>query len=652
MVITSLLFSVIIRLLLPFILIFIDLILFKPKMRVGKFKKKIYLFIDILGLFVYLILICFITSLNSTVSDTTEDLGKYALVVLQASGYDLPVSIELENDVGFNYTKDDLTSIGAIDINQVDFSKVNLSTNDFQAGSNLVRYQLYLITKEICDRPEISITQSELLGILYTEDFDEIKNATDLINAKWPGTNNSSNCGGPFQISDTLLYDEDENHPEAVRAYVSKLENPLLLDDQRAMTRLQAKQYTERFKFNPTNRPDKFYFSDAAYTAAYRLSKNAEGYHYGRTPSNIFGQFKDAFNLIDNLSLSSDNKFLIKYVTAMQNYSGLIIDCCLGWNLDLYINILKTKGSLNYKWQEAYNKRNLNKELFNDTNKVSQNDGSLVSTLIPSSQFNLTSYVDEWNKYYRGTNHFPTHIYPFISLNGGEWIYQGLKTFVQQLSTKSEFNIDNSLINNTQFSLTKDKDGSIYTNHISSNLIGECTGNVPSGNYQLFQKSGVSWLCPLPLSTYTITSLAQDERTLEGKTSSHNGTDLALLGYSDGGYGYPVVSTRDGIVVSCMFNSSTSEYGENAGGGLFVKIQHDDGTLAIYMHLSRTIVAKGQQVKAGEKIGEVGNTGYCVPGPTAEHPYYGTHLHFELRNSSNQSTAELRQLSNDICKVN
>ena len=45
---------------------------------------------------------------------------------------------------------------------------------------------------------------------------------------------------------------------------------------------------------------------------------------------------------------------------------------------------------------------------------------------------------------------------------------------------------------------------------------------------------------------------------------------------------------------------------------------------------SRTVVA-GQQVKQGQVIGTVGNTGNCLPRPTPTAPLRGTHLHFEVR---------------------
>ena len=61
-------------------------------------------------------------------------------------------------------------------------------------------------------------------------------------------------------------------------------------------------------------------------------------------------------------------------------------------------------------------------------------------------------------------------------------------------------------------------------------------------------------------------------------------------------------------------------------------IDHHDGTATLYAHMkagSRTVKA-GQEVKQGQVIGYVGNTGNCQPRPTPSNPYAGTHLHFSV----------------------
>ena len=85
----------------------------------------------------------------------------------------------------------------------------------------------------------------------------------------------------------------------------------------------------------------------------------------------------------------------------------------------------------------------------------------------------------------------------------------------------------------------------------------------------------------------------------------HTGIDLA------GPYGSPVLAVTAGTVI---------EADQESGYGNIVKIQHADGVVTVYAHLSRIIVAGGH-VDAGQEIAEEGDTGHST----------GPHLHFEVR---------------------
>lgn len=73
----------------------------------------------------------------------------------------------------------------------------------------------------------------------------------------------------------------------------------------------------------------------------------------------------------------------------------------------------------------------------------------------------------------------------------------------------------------------------------------------------------------------------------------------------------PIVATRGGKVSLATYNNSA---------GYYVKVDHGDGFVSIYMHMTRYIVSKGDTVDAGQVIGYVGSTGTST----------GNHLHFGI----------------------
>ncbi|MBN1794621.1 MAG: M23 family metallopeptidase [Candidatus Omnitrophica bacterium] len=89
----------------------------------------------------------------------------------------------------------------------------------------------------------------------------------------------------------------------------------------------------------------------------------------------------------------------------------------------------------------------------------------------------------------------------------------------------------------------------------------------------------------------------------------HRGIDLAAA------VGTPVRAVWSGRVIKAM---DEGKYGEH------VRIQHANGLVSIYAHLSRMHVATGRRVRQGAVIGEVGKTG------NAAYDTMVSHLHFEL----------------------
>ncbi len=87
---------------------------------------------------------------------------------------------------------------------------------------------------------------------------------------------------------------------------------------------------------------------------------------------------------------------------------------------------------------------------------------------------------------------------------------------------------------------------------------------------------------------------------------THTGIDLA------GAAGSQVVAADGGKVIFA---------GWSGGYGKLIKIQHDNGYITYYAHLSSINVSVGQKVAKKEFIGRVGSTGNST----------GPHLHFEIR---------------------
>lgn len=98
-----------------------------------------------------------------------------------------------------------------------------------------------------------------------------------------------------------------------------------------------------------------------------------------------------------------------------------------------------------------------------------------------------------------------------------------------------------------------------------------------------------------------------------GEKITHTGIDMVAKN------GETVMSAEDGIVTFADYN---------AQDGNAIEIMHENKATneiiyTYYAHLSKIEVKEGDVVEQGDKIGEVGSTGYST----------GSHLHFEIRDS-------------------
>ncbi|MFA5335041.1 MAG: M23 family metallopeptidase [Candidatus Omnitrophota bacterium] len=128
----------------------------------------------------------------------------------------------------------------------------------------------------------------------------------------------------------------------------------------------------------------------------------------------------------------------------------------------------------------------------------------------------------------------------------------------------------------------------------------------------LFHLMEPKFVLPVATSDAKIRSDGYGDGTFGAKRNGgrlHLGIDLAAP------VGTPVRAGKSGLAVSKS----------SRGMGKYVTIRHIDGTRTVYGHLSKTFVdARGEKVKRGDIIGEVGKTG------NAWNPCMVAHLHFEL----------------------
>ena len=85
----------------------------------------------------------------------------------------------------------------------------------------------------------------------------------------------------------------------------------------------------------------------------------------------------------------------------------------------------------------------------------------------------------------------------------------------------------------------------------------------------------------------------------------HNGVDLA------GPVGTPVIASMSGKVAMLGYNPTFGKY---------IILTHPEGFQTLYGHLDAFRVQKGESVKQGQRIADMGNSGYST----------GSHLHFSI----------------------
>jgi len=124
------------------------------------------------------------------------------------------------------------------------------------------------------------------------------------------------------------------------------------------------------------------------------------------------------------------------------------------------------------------------------------------------------------------------------------------------------------------------------------------------------QFSGLKGALHYPIEAPTWISSAYGWRRdpFSGAQAWHGGVDMAPYN----GAANLIIAAADGKVIFS---------GWNGGYGNCIMIDHGDGTVTLYAHMSTLLVRAGEIVIRGQHIGRAGTTGYST----------GVHLHFEVR---------------------
>lgn len=115
--------------------------------------------------------------------------------------------------------------------------------------------------------------------------------------------------------------------------------------------------------------------------------------------------------------------------------------------------------------------------------------------------------------------------------------------------------------------------------------------------------AGFRW--PLSIAGTITSRFGPRSAPTAGASTNHKGLDIAAPN------GTSILAAKEGKVVTSTYSTSAGNY---------VMINHGDGLYTVYMHASKLCVSVGDQVTQGQKVAEVGSTGFST----------GPHLHFSV----------------------
>lgn len=186
-----------------------------------------------------------------------------------------------------------------------------------------------------------------------------------------------------------------------------------------------------------------------------------------------------------------------------------------------------------------------------------------------------------------------------------------------------DYNLNRGLARNSKFWLTVEKkyDGPFFIRYgevlqtslnIRGRIVQKRFVKLNNGGGVFIAESDLLKSRPFyaPVNYIRIASLFQPHRRhpITHKVQPHLGVDFELP------EGTPIFAARSGMVV---------RFGKNRAAGNYVVLMHGNGVETSYNHMRQvdSRIRYGLKLNAGDRVGEVGCTGYCTKA----------HLHFAVR---------------------
>ncbi len=145
---------------------------------------------------------------------------------------------------------------------------------------------------------------------------------------------------------------------------------------------------------------------------------------------------------------------------------------------------------------------------------------------------------------------------------------------------------------------------------------------IPPPSYCSYEKINIGFEYKTPLYGVITSKFGYRDHPIINDASFHTGLDIAA---------------KKGTAIGAFADGTVLEAGRNSTYGNYLLIEHTGGIRSFYGHNSKLSVKKGQKVKIGQKIAEVGSTGMST----------GPHLHFEVRKGTTRLDPAL-YISNEV----